>query len=43
MLLIENQLPMLSRTARIVINPGVGWCGLNITDNNNTPGDFVLG
>ena len=40
---IENQLPMLHRIVQIVIIPGVVWCGFNITDNNTTPGDFVLG
>jgi hypothetical protein len=40
----KNQLPRLPRTARIVIIPGVVLCGVvYLTDNNTTPGDFVLG
>ena len=38
----ENHFPTLPRTARNVMIPGVVvW--VNITDNNNTPGYFVLG
>ena len=45
----KNQLPRLPRTAQIVIIPGVVWCCVvlcgvvSLTDNNTTPGDFVLG
>ena len=42
----ENQLLRLSRTALIVMTPGVvwwwWWCGVFFTDNNTTPTKVVL-